>query len=159
MTIQEPLIRDFMTLQPQTIQGKESVETAAAMMSKSGIRHLPVMKDGTLAGILSEREVNLASGMESIDPKQVLVIDVCSEKPYIVLPETPLREVVDTMAKRHLGSAIVMEYGKLLGIFTTVDACRALHDLLEDTFHSMSLESIRSFRLFLKPFGNGAEIE
>ena len=149
--MKEPLIQDFMTLQPQTIEGKENVETARKMMSKFGIRHLPVTTDGIVAGLLSEREVNLAVGIESIDPKQLLVIDVCSERPYIVDPLVPLREVVGTMAKEHYGSAIVMENARLTGIFTTVDACRALHDLLEETIEESNLETIQNFRFFLRP--------
>lgn len=151
MNIHEPLVQDFMTLQPQTIKGKENVETAKEMMSKFGIRHLPVVNDGIVMGLLSERELNLAVGIESIDPKQLLVMDMCSERPYVVRPDTTLREVVDVMAKKHFGSAIVMENAKLVGIFTTVDACRALHDLLDDAVLESNRECVQKFKLFLKP--------
>jgi CBS domain-containing protein len=150
MNIQEPLVESFMTLQPQTVEGKENIETARKMMSKFGIHHLPVVTDGIVVGILSEREANLSIGIGSIDPKRLLVIDVCSEKPYIVHPDTPLREVADVMAREHFGSAMVMENAHLVGIFTTVDACRALHDLLEETIEESNLESIRNFRFFLR---------
>lgn len=150
MTHTEPVIQEFMTIQPQAIESKETIEKAREMMSKFGIRHLPVTADGILIGMLSEREINLAIGMESIDPTQLLVIDVCSEKPYIVGPGTSLREVVGVMAKKHYGSAIVMENAKLVGIFTTVDACRALHDLLEEAFEKTNLERFRNFRFFLR---------
>ena len=40
----------------------------------------------------------------------------------------------------------VMENAKLVGIFTTVDACRALHDLLENAMRGESLENIRHLR-------------
>ncbi len=149
MTTHEPLIQEFMTLQPQTIEGKENIGVAENMMSKFGIRHLPVTTDGIIVGILSEREVNLATGMDAIDPKQLLVIDVCSEKPYIVHPDTTLREVVGFMAKKHYGSALIMENAKLVGIFTTVDACNALHDLLAETIEEANLKNIRNFRFFL----------
>lgn len=146
----EPLIKEFMTLQPQTIECHETLETAKKKMIQSSIRHLPVSKKGKIIGILSERELNLAYGIESLDPKHLLVIDACSEKPYIVDPETPLREVVDTMAKKHLGSALVMEGSKLIGIFTTVDACRSLHDLLEETLEKKNREVVRTFRFFIR---------
>ena len=150
MTFQEPLIQDFMTLQPQAIEGKEKIETARKMMSRFGVRHLPVLTDGIVSGMLSEREVNLAYGIESIDPKQLLVIDVCSEKPVIVSPEMPLREVVGHMAKKQLGSVIIMKNAHLVGIFTTVDACRALHDLLEEAIETSNLENFQTFRFFLR---------
>lgn len=152
MTIQEPRIQDFMSLQPQAIEGRENIDTARAMMSKYGIRHLPVLMEGIVVGILSEREVNLAIGMESIDPKLLLAIDVCSEKPYIVHPDAPLREVVGIMADEHLGSALVMENAHLIGIFTTVDACRALHDLIQESIEECNFETFRNFRFFLNAF-------
>ena len=124
-------VSDYMTQQPQSIEFGESLEKAGDMMSKYGIRHLPVTKKGKLVGILSERELNLASGIDSFEPSKLLVADVCSENPYVVEPETPLWKVAGVMADKAYGSALVMENGKLAGIFTTVDACRALHQVLQ----------------------------
>ena len=95
----EPTIQDFMTQQPQSIGFGESLEKARDMMSKYGIRHLPVTKDGNLVGILSERELNIACGIESIDPEHLLVVDVCSDNPYVVTPDTPLWQVARVMAE------------------------------------------------------------
>ena len=44
--------------------------------------------------------------------------------------DTSIDEVVATMAANKFGSAVVMKDGKVVGIFTTVDACRAFADLL-----------------------------
>ena len=142
----EPAIQKFMTQQPLFIEAKESVEAAQDMLSKYGIRHLPVMRDGELVGILSEREINLACNIDTIDPRQLLVIDICSEDPYVVDPETPLREVVAVMASKHYGSAVVMQNDKLVGIFTTVDACRALSQLIESDIVQANLKRINFFR-------------
>lgn len=130
MGSKEPLVKDYMTLQPHTIEHGENVQTAHQVMTKLGIRHLPVMKKGSIIGILSEREVNFAIGIESIDHKQILAIDVCSQKPYMVTPETALRDVADVMAKKHFGSVIVMKNDELVGIVTTVDVCRALAQII-----------------------------
>ena len=50
--------------------------------------------------------------------------------PYIVSPEAELDEVVSTMAAKKYGSAVVSDNGKVVGIFTTVDACSAFAELL-----------------------------
>ncbi len=144
----EPTVQDFMTQQPQSIEAKESLEKARDRMSKFGIRHLPVTRDGELIGILSERELNVACGIESIDPRNLLVIDVCSEDPYIVAPDTPLWQVAEVMADKHYGSAMVMEDGVLVGIFTTVDACRALYQVLEKNVMEQSAKRIKKIRGF-----------
>jgi acetoin utilization protein AcuB len=44
---------------------------------------------------------------------------------YAVAPTTPLEEVVGAMADNRYGSALVIDRGKLVGVFTTVDALRA----------------------------------
>jgi CBS domain-containing protein len=60
----------------------------------------------------------------------MVVMDLCHGRPYIVSPLTPLREAAAEMAARGIGSAIVMDGARLSGIFTTVDACRALAAVL-----------------------------
>ena len=142
----ELTVQDFMTQQPQSIEAKESLKKARDMMSKFGIRHLPVTKDGRLVGILSERELNIACGIESIDPNHLLVIDVCSENPYTVAPDTPLRKVAQVMADKCYGSVLVVEDGKLTGIFTTVDACDALYQVLDAGITERNVERIRKIR-------------
>ena len=53
-----------------------------------------------------------------------------AQDPYAVPPETPLAEVAATMAERQFGSAIVTDGRGAIGIFTTMDALRALASLL-----------------------------
>ena len=53
-----------------------------------------------------------------------------AESVYSVPPDAPLDEVVSEMGGRKYGSAIVMQNEKVVGIFTTVDVCRAFADLL-----------------------------
>jgi acetoin utilization protein AcuB len=47
-------------------------------------------------------------------------------EPYTVAPDAPLEEVATRMADRKLGSALVVDRGSVVGLFTTVDALRAL---------------------------------
>jgi CBS domain-containing protein len=62
--------------------------------------------------------------------KDLKVRDVCVEDPYIAPASTPVAVVADTMAKRHIGSAVITKKESLVGIFTSTDACRALARLL-----------------------------
>lgn len=142
----EPTIQKFMTVQPQSIEAGAKLQQAKEAMAKYGIRHLPVTRRGELIGILSEREINLTYGLEAIEPTQLLVIDVCSEDPYIVEPDEPLRLVAQEMANKHYGSAIVMQNGNLVGIFTAVDACRALSQIIEAHIEESNLKRINYFR-------------
>ncbi len=135
MSKQQPTIQKFMTTQPYFIEAKETVERASGMMAQHKIRHLPVLRDGELVGIVSDRDIKLASGIQGIDPTTLPVIDVCVEHPYTVDPENLLADVAKSMASKHIGSALVVQNSKLVGIFTTVDACRALAEILETRYH------------------------
>lgn len=142
----EPLVREYMTLQPQSIEAKESLEAARKVMSMFDIRHLPVTTDGIVTGILSQRELDLGMQIEVIDSKQLVVLDACSERPYIAYPDTPLREVAEVMSREHFGSVIIMENAKLAGIFTAGDACRALAQMIEDAYIETNTGTIKRIR-------------
>jgi acetoin utilization protein AcuB len=116
-----------MTPQPQTIRPGAPLEEARSLMEQKGIRHLPVTDEkGAVVGIVSERDLTLVMGLDGLNPARFVVMDVCHPRPYVVDPDTSLAVVAKEMATRHIGSAIVAGGGKLLGIFTTVDACREL---------------------------------
>lgn len=136
MSKRDPVIQKFMSTVPYSIPAGDKLKDAIERMDRFKIRHLPVMDGQRLVGIISDRDVKLACGIEGIDPARVPVLDVCSEHPYAVDPETPLREVAAAMASKQYGSALVVQNGKLVGIFTTVDACRALVWLIETRMHA-----------------------
>lgn len=135
MSKAEPLIQKFMTCQPHAIEAGETVQSASKMMSDLKIRHLPVMEKGKVSGIISDRDIKMALSFVDANPRLLLVKDISHENPYIVDPNAHLSDVVRQMADKYYGSAIVVQNGKLVGIFTTVDACRALAALLEVRYH------------------------
>jgi acetoin utilization protein AcuB len=101
-------------------------------MRRHRIRHLPVTAQRQIVGMVSDRDIKLVLGPDFAYPpeKELTVRDVCVEDPYIVTASTPVAVVADTMAKRHIGSAVVTKKQALVGIFTSTDACRALARLL-----------------------------
>ncbi|MCG3177119.1 MAG: Hypoxic response protein 1 [Candidatus Omnitrophica bacterium] len=135
MSKSEPTIQKYMTVQPFEIGPAETLSKARDLFSKHGIRHLPVVDSGRVVGLLSDRDVKLALGAVGADASRQTAGDVCVTDPYVVEPDDLLSEVARTMASRHYGSAVVVSNGKLVGIFTTVDACRALAEIIETRFH------------------------
>ncbi|MFZ5442803.1 MAG: CBS domain-containing protein [Myxococcota bacterium] len=124
-------VRDLMTPSPHTIGVRLSLADAAKMMKKYEIRHLPVLEAGALVGVLSDRDVQMISSMSELDPSCILVEDAMSP-PWTVTPETPLQEVAQSMADKKLGSAVVLENDKVIGVFTTTDGMRCLAELLAE---------------------------
>jgi acetoin utilization protein AcuB len=119
-----------MSAAPHTIGAQQSLSAASRMMNQHKIRHLPVLDGGRLAGLLSQRDLELVQSLGGVDPDQVCVDEAMSPEPFTVEPDAPLEWVAATMADNKFGSAVVVEADRVVGVFTTIDALRALHDLL-----------------------------
>jgi len=128
----DSLIKDHMTPSPHTIGSHENLKTARAMLREYGVRHLPVKKGGELIGVLSDRDIYFALAIEEKHDLEIQVEDIIMPDPYTVAPETELSEVVSHMSTQKLGSTLIEENGKLMGIYTTVDVCRDLAELLAE---------------------------
>ena len=129
-----PQILAFMTPFPFSIDIDAPLGEARAFLRDRHIHHLPVTRDGVLAGILTDRDIKLALGpdLDSPPERELVVRDVYQPDSFIVEAGALLQDVAQTMAERHVGSALVTRGGKLVGIFTTTDACRALARVLRD---------------------------
>lgn len=130
MTKPIPTISKYMTTSPHSIGAEQTLASAHALMRENHIRHLPVLQGGQLLGMLTERDLHLVETLRDVDPTKVTAEEAMSTTIYSVSPTAPLDEVVSTMAEHKYGSAVVMDNGKVVGIFTTVDVCQALAALL-----------------------------
>jgi acetoin utilization protein AcuB len=115
-----------MTPSPHTIGDEQPLASAHRIMREHRIRHLPVLQGGKLVGIVSERDLHLVETFRDVDPETVAVSEAMTADAYVVRPETTLRSVATEMAERKYGCAVVMTDRKVVGVFTTVDALRAL---------------------------------
>lgn len=128
---QFPVVGDYMTPSPHTIARSRSLTVATRIMRDNQIRHLPVLEGGRIAGIVSQRDLLIIESLPGVNPTDVLVEEAMVEDVFTVTPETPVGEAIETMIDRKVGSAVVCEGDRVLGVFTTIDALRALHELLE----------------------------
>src|SRR3989338_8411588 len=101
----EPVVEQFMTAVPYSIDSRESLLKAQQIMDKHHIRHLPVMEDGHVVGILSDRDIKQACALrKETHFAELDVKTACVEKVYVVSPDTPLKKVALEMAKHRYGS-------------------------------------------------------
>jgi acetoin utilization protein AcuB len=128
---QYPTVRQYMTPAPHTIARHRSLATARKVMFDHRVRHLPVLEEGKIVGLLSERDLLLVETLPNVNPTNVRVEDAMVEEVYTATPDMPIGEVIETMVTRKLGSVVVLEGEHVVGVFTTIDALRALHNLLE----------------------------
>lgn len=126
---QMPMIQKVMTPLPHTIGGDIPIKKALGMMREFNIRHLPVLSGATLVGVLTDRDLRLATSFSGAET--MIVEDVMTPEPYAVLPEAPLDQVVLAMAEHKYGCAVVQQdNGKTVGIFTANDGLRVLGEQL-----------------------------
>lgn len=123
-------VADRMTRTPQLIGLEQPLSAAHVLMRTNGIRHLPVLHGGKLVGIVSLRDLHLVETFRDVNPDQVRVEEAMTQDVYAVEPKTPLKDVVSEMAERKLGSAVVIEGTKVVGVFTTTDALDTLAGVL-----------------------------
>jgi acetoin utilization protein AcuB len=125
-----PPVSKYMSTQVHTIGKDQTIAQAHRLLREHRFRHLPVLEGNSLVGLLSDRDLGLIEALRDVDPNTVTVEEAMSQVVYTVTPDSPLDQVVGEMAEHKYGSAIVMQNGKIVGIFTTVDVCVALADLL-----------------------------
>ena len=127
-----PTVQQFMSTAPFVINADETLASAHQLMRRHRIRHLPVL-DTALSpvGIVSDGDLYHAEAMKDVNPESSRVRDVMTAKPFTVQPSTPLDQVVEEMAGRKYGSALVVQNGKLVGIFTATDALGAFYALMQ----------------------------
>jgi CBS domain-containing protein len=129
-----PQLKNVMTPFPYSVDAEAPLDQAVQFMREHKIRHLPVTEKGALKSVVTDRDIKLVLGPDFAYPdgREVKVRDAMVDDCYSVDLATPLAAVVRHMADHRLGSAIVTRRGKLAGVFTYTDACRAFADYLED---------------------------
>lgn len=130
MTKSIPQIKKYMTTDVQTIGDEQPMSVAHRVMRDNRIRHLPVLHQGKLVGVVTDRDLRLIETLRDVDPAKIAVSEAMTCDVYTVSPDAAISEVVSSMASSKYGSAIVVDHGHVVGIFTTVDACSAFADLL-----------------------------
>jgi acetoin utilization protein AcuB len=124
-------IEEHMTEYPSLASGRTSVVEAAEFMKQMGIRHLPVVENKKIVGIISDRDLRQAELLS--DSMTLVVSDFMTPDPYCVKVGTPMFEVVRTMADHKYGSAIILNnLDQVVGIFTTTDGMKLLALLVSD---------------------------
>ncbi|HNR23157.1 MAG TPA: CBS domain-containing protein [Steroidobacteraceae bacterium] len=124
-------VEEFTTPNPITASGDLPVDELRELMQEHGVRHLPIVRDGRIVGLVSDRDVRVALGLGAGHRIQVSAADLMATDLLTVSAAQPLDEVAFAMSDRKLGSAIVNdERGEFLGIFTVTDALNALIEIV-----------------------------
>jgi CBS domain-containing protein len=138
----------FMTRRPVTVAPEASIDEAIALMERHGFRHLPVARGAEVLGMLSDRDVRLGTGGQSLAPLGVpdeaglpRRVEQIMRAPVVCVEE---HERGPTAARRmieqRIGALPVLERGRLVGIVTETNLVAAFRDLCRDPAHSDELD-------------------
>ncbi|HEY7559513.1 MAG TPA: CBS domain-containing protein [Candidatus Binatia bacterium] len=120
------LVGNRMTKHPVTIGPDELLSAAKTKMEAGRFRRLPVVTDGTLVGIITERDLREHIGHFN----QVKINGVMTDKPITIAPGATVEEAAQILLKRQIGGLPVVEKDKLIGIITTNDVMKAFLDVM-----------------------------
>jgi len=131
-------VADFMTRELVTVKETDDLALAESILRLGGIRHLPVVREGKLVGLVTQRDL-LRSGASgsgaSGGPKAraVHARDIMSRTPTTVGPDSSLAHAARVMLKHKYGCLPVCEEdGTLVGIITESDFVRFAADVVQD---------------------------
>ena len=134
----EGLVKEIMVGSPVTLKPEDTLNLANDVISLGRIRHIPVLEDGRLIGLLSERDLigaaatrifGLKQKSKSALLKSVLIKDVMKKKVITVTAETKIAEAARLMADKKIGCVPVIDDGRLVGLVTTTDILRYVEGL------------------------------
>lgn len=137
------LVGDVMTREVTTVAPDATLLEASLLLRSTGFRHLPVVSDGRVVGILSDRDVERASPtlLNRVSPEEynrifeaTPVSKVMTAHPVTVTSKTPLKQAVAMMVERKINALPVVEAEKKLGgLITSTDLLTLLDRLLADS--------------------------
>jgi acetoin utilization protein AcuB len=122
------LVKDIMRSPAVGIAPETTLEDAYRTMRERGIRHLPVLDSGTLVGVVTDRDLRLATSSltSSPFPPGSRVDAVMSRAPLTADRLDPVEDAARTMRERKIGCLPVVANGVVVGIITGLDLLDAL---------------------------------
>jgi predicted transcriptional regulator len=113
-------VNDIMNRYPLTVQPADLVWLATQKMAWAGVRHIPVVRDGRLVGLVSERDLAVHHArVNAGDDTRIEAI--MRPHPQTAAPDDSITEVTARMAANKISCLPVVDKGALVGIITTTD--------------------------------------
>ncbi len=135
------VVRDIMTTEVVSVQETDTLLDAALIFARSTLRHLPVLREKKVVGIITQRDLRgyapgLLSGVTSEQYQNVMettsIARVMARNIHTVKPDQPVVEAVELLFNHRIGCLPVVENEELAGIVTTTDMLGVMVRLLRE---------------------------
>ncbi len=124
-------VKDLMSGAVDAVAPDARLHDVLSAMNRAGYRHLPVVANDTLVGIITDRDVRLAVNSPVVDKDTnpiredildgVRVDECMTRDPQCVSSDMAACEVADLLALNKFGAMPVVDDGRLVGMISTVD--------------------------------------
>ena len=140
MLVEEIMIKDVITLSPDS-----TIKEALKVLQDNKIRHIPIVEDGHVVGIVSDRDVRDASPsilLEDTDTKELdsQIRQIMSQPVFTVHPLDFVEEIAKVFYEKEIACLPVVKNGKLVGIVTEKDMLYTLIQLTGTHVQSSLIE-------------------
>src|SRR6188474_699409 len=128
-----------MTTPVESLETDQSLLDAVLLLRKAGFRHIPILEQGRLAGVLSERDIYRFSPTMLLPLpvkeynelfEETKISKIMTRDPQSIAPDDPLAHAVEIIVQSRLGCLPVIRDGQLVGIITVRDMLKALYDFV-----------------------------
>jgi acetoin utilization protein AcuB len=133
-------VREWMTPDPFTLTEGDRVKTAVQHLLSAGIRHVPILRDNVLVGIVTDRDLRraLPSVEAGASPEKYQAFmerttlgDIMTVDPVTCTPDTDVVDAVEIFVEGKFGAIPIVDGDELVAILTQIDVLRAFLTVLE----------------------------
>jgi CBS domain-containing protein len=119
-------VQDVMTRDPGAVEASAPIIEAAEIMLREDVGSVPILEDGRLAGMLTDRDIVLRVVAEGRDARTITCAEIASRQLATIDPQQPLEEALRLMGEHQVRRLpVVEEDGRLVGILAQADVARA----------------------------------
>jgi CBS domain-containing protein len=117
-------IKDVMTSEVRACEPSATVVDAAKIMALEDVGPVPVIEDGRLTGIVTDRDITVRVVAEDRDPSSTTIGEIASTKLVTVSPDDDLETALKLLAENQVRRIPVVEGDRLVGIVAQADIAR-----------------------------------
>ena len=126
------LIKKFMTQNPVILSPEEDVQVAFNLLTIKEVRQAPVLDNGKLIGIVTDRDLRMAI-VQDLNDTNLTVRNFMTSNPKTVFEDAPLQSAANIIAEKKFNALpVISESGNLVGIITTTDILLGLLNTVGD---------------------------
>jgi len=114
-------VRDVMTPEVETTTSSQLLQEAARSMKDGDFGSIPVVDDGRLVAVLTDRDIVIRAVAEGLDASTTQVGQVASSDPVTVSPDQSLDDAVEIMTHYQVRRLPVVDEGQLVGVLSQAD--------------------------------------